>query len=266
MHTPDVDITPKIVALYCESLLAALDTPEAFVNALVLKLQAIIRIHGLIMIVEPEQSNNRKETGAEHRARIQIPVVRPTPHTDPSVKVEQIQRGKGGTMLEDLIERGQKDLEHTIATRYPDNVGLHSHWFRIHCKPRIAVCIFRAQMPEDMAMEFSSQEQCLLGSLEEHIGICIRVHAGLTRSRRDSFDFFADICREIATTNGLTNSESRVLRSMVAGSTNKEICNELQISLATVKTHISHILQKTGCRNRADLIGKYFSSRKAMMR
>ncbi len=51
----------------------------------------------------------------------------------------------------------------------------------------------------------------------------------------------------------LTASELSVLREVARGSSNEEIAKALGISLATVKTHINHMMQKTGFRNRTEL-------------
>lgn len=38
------------------------------------------------------------------------------------------------------------------------------------------------------------------------------------------------------------------------GLSNQQIARELVVSLATVKTHINHVLAKTACRDRAALV------------
>ena len=40
---------------------------------------------------------------------------------------------------------------------------------------------------------------------------------------------------------------------MTGGDTNQEIADRLHLSVATVKTHILNILEKTGFRNRTEL-------------
>jgi DNA-binding NarL/FixJ family response regulator len=51
--------------------------------------------------------------------------------------------------------------------------------------------------------------------------------------------------------DGLTQREVEVLRLIAAGKTNREIAEELFISLNTVLHHVSNILSKTGNTNRA---------------
>ena len=51
----------------------------------------------------------------------------------------------------------------------------------------------------------------------------------------------------------LTPSEVRVAVAVARGSSNAEIARELFVSIATVKSHISHILDKLGFNNRVQI-------------
>lgn len=51
----------------------------------------------------------------------------------------------------------------------------------------------------------------------------------------------------------LSEREEEVLRLVAAGSTNNEIAESLFISLATAKTHLNHLSNKIGARNRVEL-------------
>lgn len=53
--------------------------------------------------------------------------------------------------------------------------------------------------------------------------------------------------------NPLTSRERDILNLVHAGRTNPEIASELSVSLSTVKTHVGHILRKTGRSNRREL-------------
>lgn len=53
---------------------------------------------------------------------------------------------------------------------------------------------------------------------------------------------------------GLTGREREILRLIAIGLTNREICDRLWVSMATVKTHVSHLLAKTGSRDRVQLV------------
>jgi DNA-binding NarL/FixJ family response regulator len=54
--------------------------------------------------------------------------------------------------------------------------------------------------------------------------------------------------------DGLTPREAEVLRLIAGGLSNGEIATELVVSNATVKTHVNHILAKTGARDRAQAV------------
>ena len=51
----------------------------------------------------------------------------------------------------------------------------------------------------------------------------------------------------------LSESEMAVLRELATGASNPEIAEKLELSVNTVKTHIQHILNKTGLGNRTEL-------------
>lgn len=50
-----------------------------------------------------------------------------------------------------------------------------------------------------------------------------------------------------------TKSEQKIIKLVIEGKSNSEICEELNISLNTVKTHIKHVLSKLSIKNRTQL-------------
>ena len=57
---------------------------------------------------------------------------------------------------------------------------------------------------------------------------------------------------------GLTPREVQVLTQIAAGLSNAEIAGKFCLSDTTVKTHVNHLLAKTGMRDRAQLVGYAF--------
>ncbi|MEU8260494.1 response regulator transcription factor [Micromonospora sp. NPDC048999] len=63
--------------------------------------------------------------------------------------------------------------------------------------------------------------------------------------------------------DGLTARETEVLTEIAHGHSNSEIAQRLYVSEATVKTHVNHLLAKTGCRDRAALVAYAFRTGRA---
>ena len=62
------------------------------------------------------------------------------------------------------------------------------------------------------------------------------------------------VTREAGELDLLTEREREVLEGMRAGRSNRQISDELGISLATVKTHVSSVLAKLGARSRSHAV------------
>ena len=57
----------------------------------------------------------------------------------------------------------------------------------------------------------------------------------------------------LANSAELTEREVEILRALVEGLSNDQIGEQLHLSGSTVKTHVRHLLEKTGCENRTHL-------------
>lgn len=61
--------------------------------------------------------------------------------------------------------------------------------------------------------------------------------------------------RAVAKAYGLTPAEARVAERLLAGATNlADVAASLDVSLTTVRTHLSHVFEKTGVSRQSDLI------------
>lgn len=59
----------------------------------------------------------------------------------------------------------------------------------------------------------------------------------------------------------LTRSESRVLHLIASGMTGPEVAEHLDVSCATIRSHIHHVLGKLGVRNRSEAIAYAYRHR-----
>lgn len=57
----------------------------------------------------------------------------------------------------------------------------------------------------------------------------------------------------IALVYGLTPAEARVFERVAAGDTPTQIADRLGLAVSTVKSHLLHVFEKTGCKRQADL-------------
>ena len=63
--------------------------------------------------------------------------------------------------------------------------------------------------------------------------------------------------KKLNTEEELSKQEKNIKNHIIAGKSNKEIAEELFISLSTVKTHITNIYHKLNVTNRKELIAKF---------
>ena len=59
-----------------------------------------------------------------------------------------------------------------------------------------------------------------------------------------------------ATNHEFTEREMDVLKELTTGDTNAEIARRLHVSVATVKSHIQHLMEKTGFKTRTELVSE----------
>ena len=125
--------------------------------------------------------------------------------------------------------------------------------------PKIIVGFFRVV---NKSNPFSKKDLQILKELEPHILLLFRtVLTHIYHSQAfQYFVSFAKIGSHLAREHKLSDTEVKLLPDILFGYTNKEIAARHFISLATVKSHIKHILKKTGTKNRIDFITRFFTS------
>jgi DNA-binding NarL/FixJ family response regulator len=83
----------------------------------------------------------------------------------------------------------------------------------------------------------------------------------ITRRLIAEFAARRDPAQPPATLHELTERELEIMRLVAEGLSNAEIAGRLVISPLTAKTHVSNVLRKVGCRDRAALVALAYESR-----
>ena len=99
----------------------------------------------------------------------------------------------------------------------------------------------------------TGQRDAALPLLDEVRGIATPLHALPLLARADALALHLDAAKAFPPTYpaGLSAREVAVLRLLAAGRTNRDIAAALFVSANTVRTHVTHILEKTQTDNRA---------------
>jgi FixJ family two-component response regulator len=96
------------------------------------------------------------------------------------------------------------------------------------------------------AMDFIQkpfQEEALLSLVER-----------MLEQARESFNAYQNTASREALLAKLTSREAQVLERIVAGRLNKQIADDLGISIKTVEAHRANIMEKLGANTVADLL------------
>ena len=62
------------------------------------------------------------------------------------------------------------------------------------------------------------------------------------------------ISEDFAKTYNVTRREQEILRKLADGKSNREISDELYVSVRTIDTHVYNIFRKCGVKNRIELL------------
>ncbi len=163
--------------------------------------------------------------------------------------------------FEESVRRNySKVIEQHILT-YPESKDFHYHKIESRMYPRIVVGFFRDKNAHSNN-RFTKVEIERFDQLTPHVLRLFRV--ALTQVQQSEafkyFDSFAKIGSQLATEYELSDAEVRLIPDILFGYSIEEIAERQFVSLATVKTHVNHILKKTGTKSRLDFIGKFFTS------
>ena len=134
--------------------------------------------------------------------------------------------GESGLDAAARIKRAFPQIKIIIVTSMPEcsylsrarEIGVESFWYKEEHRESLLDVMERTMKVETVYPDASPE---------------------LTLGQASSYDF--------------TERELTVLREITSGDTNQEIADRLNMSVATVKTHILNMLEKTGFRNRTEL-------------
>jgi two-component system response regulator NreC len=147
----------------------------------------------------------------------------------------------------------------------PNMNGIEATRRILAARPRTAVVILSMHQDESYvlrSLKAGAKGYLLKDSLRSEVIDAIRTVAQgrsyLTRkiSRILQEDYVAEMERRGVEDSYdlLTDREREILQMVAEGQTNKEVANVLNVSLTTVETHRTHILQKLGLHSAPELI------------
>lgn len=169
--------------------------------------------------------------------------------------------GTGHATFEEEIERNyQSAIDRSKAKR--PNINEY-HYYRIASKanPRIVIGFFRYNDLRS-SNAFTIREINIFDKLTPHLLSLFRAILR-EKARSQSYQYFSaftQLASKLASDYNLSDSEARLIPDVLLGNNNQTIAEKHFISVETVKSHIKHILKKTGTKNRVDFISKFFTS------
>lgn len=104
--------------------------------------------------------------------------------------------------------------------------------------------------------DFSAKELFIMETLSHHLSIRVSNRSAIGKS---DGRYERMLKSYILAEKGMTRREIEIAMLIAAGKDNLQICDELSISLNTVKKHITSIYTKTGVKNRVEFISVYAS-------
>jgi two-component system NarL family response regulator len=167
--------------------------------------------------------------------------------------MQVVAEAENGRESVDLFLANEPDVG-LLDLRMPGMDGIEAITYIISARPMARIIIltsFETQEDVYRALQAGAKGYVLKDSPPEEILKCIRAVA------RGGTWIPARVGVKLAerlTAQYLTNREKEILQALAAGNSNKDIGIVHNISEATVKVHITHILEKLKVRRRAEAI------------
>lgn len=133
-----------------------------------------------------------------------------------------------------------------------------SHQF-VFCEKRSGLAQFQAASESNLASTIERTAstlamQCLVrGSEPQDFAILVPVEEVLAKRLESRAKELLDEGRAVANPASLSPRQQEILHSILCNRANKEIANKFNITVRTVKFHISNLLIKFGAESRAEL-------------
>jgi DNA-binding CsgD family transcriptional regulator len=163
--------------------------------------------------------------------------------------------------FEQTVDNQYRGTVERMRKKHPNQQAYYYYRITSSAEPKIVLGFFRRKGPKNR-QEFSSEERAALDYLAPHIFLLYRLvlkHVHVS----EAFQYFSSFSRlgsKLANDHNLSSAEVKLIPDILFGQTNEQIAERYFISVTTVKSHIKHILRKTGTKNRIDLISKFFTS------
>ena len=169
--------------------------------------------------------------------------------------------GTEGENFDEDIEPNYLSALARSKALHPEGKGYHYHRIESQTHPRIVVGFFRVKSSSSNN-DFTLEEKKIFAQLTPHV---LSLYRAVLNNVYHSdvfqyFALFAQLGSKLASDYSLSESEVSLIPDILFGYSGEEIAERHFVSPATVKTHINHILKKTGTKSRLDFIGKFFTS------
>lgn len=259
-HSTTIDISDTEILAMIESILGLLiDNPEELDLADQINKRLLTFIHydfyHYVMDVSSQEHDDRLDIHYETWKRIENVGPEQTVLMPPS-------KIRGRTFEEMVDDQYQRVIER-YRTDHPARQQHHYYRLASQNKPKIAIGFFRCKAARGQNA-FSTDEMALLDRFAPHLFLLYRVVLNQVHLSEgfQYFNAFSRLGSKLANEHKLTETEVKLIPDLLFGYTNEEIAERHFVSIATIKSHIKHILKKTGTKNRMDFIGTFFTSPK----